>query len=40
MRNFLGSSEGEKINHPKYLLKTERKLKKYKRKAIKKTKEL
>ncbi len=28
MRHFLVSTEGEKINHPKYLLKNECKLKK------------
>ncbi|MCD2349960.1 transposase, partial [Borreliella americana] len=38
MRHFLVSSEGEKINHPKYLLKNENKLKKYQRKLSKKQK--
>ncbi|WP_210372985.1 RNA-guided endonuclease TnpB family protein [Borreliella garinii] len=32
MRHFLVSSEGEKINHPKYLLKNESKLKRYQKK--------
>ncbi|MCD2386416.1 transposase, partial [Borreliella burgdorferi] len=32
MKHFLVSSGGEKINHPKYLLKNENKLKKYQRK--------
>ncbi|MCD2379195.1 transposase [Borreliella burgdorferi] len=38
MKHFLVSSEGEKINHPKYLLKNENKLKKYQRKLSKKQK--
>ncbi|WP_420025567.1 RNA-guided endonuclease TnpB family protein (plasmid) [Borreliella yangtzensis] len=38
MKHFLVSSEGEKINHPKYLLKNESKLKKYQRKLSKKQK--
>nr|WP_236842690.1 transposase [Borreliella garinii] len=38
MRHFLVSSEGEKINHPKYLLKNENKLKTYQRKLSKKQK--
>nr|WP_234932047.1 transposase [Borreliella garinii] len=38
MRHFLVSSEGEKINHPKYLLKNENKLKRYQRKLSKKQK--
>lgn len=38
MRHFLVSSEGEKINHPKYLLKNENKLKKYQIKLSKKQK--
>ncbi|WP_422850426.1 RNA-guided endonuclease TnpB family protein, partial [Borreliella afzelii] len=38
MRHFLVSSEGEKTNHPKYLLKNESKLKKYQRKLSKKQK--
>ncbi len=38
MRHFLVSSEGEKINHPKYLLKNENKLKKYQGKLSKKQK--
>nr|WP_236841555.1 transposase [Borreliella garinii] len=38
MRHFLVSSEGEKINHTKYLLKNETKLKKYQRKLSKKQK--
>ncbi len=38
MRYFLVSSEGEKINHPKYLLKNESKLKRYQRKLSKKQK--
>ncbi|WP_418906450.1 RNA-guided endonuclease TnpB family protein (plasmid) [Borreliella turdi] len=38
MRHFLVSSEGEKINHPKYLLKNESKLKRYQKKLSKKQK--
>ncbi|ACL34043.1 RNA-guided endonuclease TnpB family protein [Borreliella burgdorferi] len=38
MKHFLVSSGGEKINHPKYLLKNENKLKKYQRKLSKKQK--